>query len=183
MDLGWLPWRRSEHRSADRSYTDVYLDRFVADAEGASELHATATACILKISDACAGAAQTSGRWQIAGDVRRAIVRELLSEGNAYRLITVLDGSPVLLPALCSDVRGGSDESTWRYSLTVAGPDWTSIETHGSDRVAHVRQNWLPVTPWRGRSPLATSPGLARLGYLVDRRSPTRTSNAGGAAR
>ena len=82
--------------------------------------------------------------------VGRAIVRH----GSSLWAITVLDGRVVLTEASSWSITGGSDPSSWRYALELAGPSGSEAVNLPSEAVLHFFWGHDPDRPFVGTSPL-----------------------------
>ena len=86
------------------------------------------------------------------------IGRTLIRTGDLVLQITTDNGRLALLPAQAWDVRGGPDPASWKYQITVAGPD--KIETTATvpaESVLHFRYAYDPGRAWVGLGPITVA--------------------------
>ena len=148
-----------EHRES--SYTDALVASLIGNAAGKSALP-TATAA-LEASAGLVGrafaTAEVTAPEAFAGQLGPAcmamIGRALIRRGEIVLLIRVDDGGLRLLPVASHDVDGGPDPMTWRYRVTIGGPERThTYDDVAADGVIHLAYSRDPETPWRGYGPL-----------------------------
>ena len=165
------PWSRLEVRSSN--YSDQVIAQILASAAGASDGSALA-------------AIETSAKWwglglasatvtpsnlatrAITPSVLDTIGRALCRSGESLHVISVRDGAVVLTPASAWQVRGSDDSTSWRYTVTLSGPDTTRTVTLPADSVVHCRYAPSPNSQWRGRSPLMMAADTARAAGLLE---------------
>ena len=165
------PWSRPEVRSS--SYTDQVVAAIMASASGASDGSALA-------------AIETAARWWglglasasvepansalsgITPSVLDSIGRYLCRSGESLHVISVRGGAVVLTPASAWEVRGSDDATSWRYTVTLTGPDTTRMISLPADSVVHVRYAAPASRPWAGRSPMAMADATARAAGLLE---------------
>lgn len=155
------PWQRRETR-ADSSYTDALVAAITANAAGETTAFPMATAAL----EACAGfVGRAFAAAEVQADARTLEVltpaclamigRSLIRRGAIVLLIRVVNGRLLLLPAASHDVDGGPDPSTWRYRVTVGGPERTiTYDGVAAESVVHVMYSQDPEHPWHGAAPL-----------------------------
>ena len=155
------------------SYADQVISRIMASASGASDGSALA-------------AIETAARWWGSGlssatvkpdnvalrSVTPAILdsigRSLCRSGESCHMIVVRDGRVALIPASAWEIHGSADPSTWRYSVTLSGPDATrTIAVEGAS-VLHLRYAPSVARPWVGRSPMRMAVDTARAAGLLE---------------
>ena len=155
------------------TYADAVIARIMAGASGASDGSALA-------------AIETAARWWGAGlssatarpssialrsvtpSLLDTVGRALCRSGESLHVIAVRDGRVALIPASAWEVHGSADPSTWRYSVTLSGPDVTQMVTLDAASVLHVRYAPHPSRPWRGRSPMQMAVDTARAAGLLE---------------
>ena len=95
----------------------------------------------------------------------------LATSGDCFFRLTP---SNRLLPSLLATVQGGVDPRSWRYTLTDAAPTEPKTYTVEARNVLHLRIGIEPLTPWRGRSPLArlTSAAAAEFEQALGEQRP-----------
>jgi len=125
-------------------------------------------ACVSLWTDAVASAVFDS-RYPVSGAERACMMREYLLRGEAVRLFDVIDGRPVLLPAVASYVHGASAlPARWSYVLEVSAPSGTYSATYPAARVVHWRRAPGVTIPWQGRSVLSDTPALESIATAVE---------------
>ena len=165
------PWRRPEVRSAN--YTDQVIAQLLASAAGAgdgSALAAIETAARwwgLGLSSATVTPSNLATR-AITPSVLDAVGRGLCRTGQSLHAISVRNGAVVLTPASAWEVHGSDDPTSWRYTITLSGPDTTRMVTLPADSVLHVRYAPPPNRPWSGRSPMQMAADTARAAGLLE---------------
>ena len=94
---------------------------------------------------------------EAAGIVTPAVLgqigRSLCRDGESIWLIDFDDGDLQLLPAGFVDVYGSARPSTWRYRLSMYGPQ-TTTRLLEPGAVVHCMYAYRAIQPWRGLSPL-----------------------------
>ena len=96
------------------------------------------------------------------------LIRELLTEGNAYSYLeTGIGRSPRLVPATSGYVIG--DYREWWYRLNLGGPSQTTTVFSHQDGVIHVAFAPTPGEPWRGRAPLDIAQDTSTLAEAIER--------------
>ena len=169
--MKFWPWARTEVREAN--YTDQVIAQIMAHASGASDgsaLAAIETAARwwgLGLSSATVTPSNLATR-AITPSVLDTIGRALCRSGESLHVISVRDGAVVLTPASAWEVRGSDDPTSWRYTVTLAGPDTTRMITLPADSVLHVRYAAPASRPWAGRSPMQMAADTARAAGLLE---------------
>ena len=183
------PWSTPRETRADSSYTDALVASLTANAGGQITAFPTATAAL----EACAGAVGKAFAAAIvtapdalvpalSPDIMAQIGRSLIRRGEWLARIEVTGGTLRLLPAASHDVGGDPDPATWRYRLSLAGPDRQfTIQGAVPEGVVHCRYATDPERPWRGYGPLQVAQLAGRLSAetvaaLVDESSGPRGS-------
>ena len=168
---------RSEKRAVDGGPGD-YTEQRIARSEALARGGVDATD--LAVSQSCVSLwerAMAAATVEPASDellpVRDArllalVGRTLATVGNFVGVIRVSDGAVSLLPASAYDVTGGADPASWIYRTDMAGPSATHTETLPADGIVHVRIGADARTPWRGRSPLQSSPKTTGLAARIE---------------
>ena len=161
---GPIPFEGRAVEARSDGYTDTLTAAILARAEGsvtaAQGAPATAAvemaAMLWGLALAAARVTPDSGTAAaVSPDVLRHAGREAIRRGQSLH---VIDADPFegvrLMPAYQWDVIGGPRRDTWRWRVTLAGPDTTETITVPDDGVV-----WLPwavdaVRPWRGVPPM-----------------------------
>ena len=169
MAVKW-PWSRPEVRE---SYTDQVISRIMASASGASDGGSLA-------------AIETAARWwglglasatvkpsnlalaSITPSVLDTIGRALCRSGESLHVIDVRNGRLTLTPTASWSVHGSDDPASWRYRVTLSGPDSTRTITREAASVLHVLYAPHPSRPWAGRSPVKLALDTARAAGLLE---------------
>lgn len=163
------PWTRRETRSS--TYTEALIAAQVASANAESAARVEATAAL----ETCAGfvsRAFAAAEVKAPETVKAAldpyclalIGRALIRRGDLVFLIDVKEGRLTLLPASSCDVYGEPDPATWRYEVTLAGPDkQLTVHKARGDGVVHLRYAFDADAPWRGFGPLQVAKLAGRL--------------------
>ena len=81
---------------------------------------------------------------------------------KAVYVISVRSGRVTLIPASAWEVHGSADPSTWRYAVSMSGPDATQTVTLPGASVLHFKYAPHPSRPWAGRSPVALARDTAQ---------------------
>ena len=164
------PFARRETR-ADSSFTDALIASITSHASGETTAFPTATAAL----EACAGfVGRAFAAAEVATDARTLEVltpavlsmigRALIRRGEIVLLIRVENGRLRLLPAASHDVSGGPDPETWRYRVTVGGPERTiTYDRVDGASILHITYARDPEQPWRGLGPLQVAQLAGRL--------------------
>ena len=115
--------------------------------------------------------APDSARESFSPGVLGMIARRLLLKGECVFLIEVKDGKRHLVPTTSHNVQTGSyDPETWRYEITLPGPDASRSIVVPAERVMHFRVGEDTSMPWKGRSPLqVASATVSHIRLLEDR--------------
>ena len=166
------PWARPEIRSS--SYADLVVSQLLAAASGATG------------DGSALGAVEVASRWwgsglasatvtpsnlatrAIAPSVLDSIGRSLCRRGESLHVISVRDGRVTLIPASAWEIHGSADPSTWRYAVSMSGPDATQTVTLPAASVVHVRYAAPASQPWKGRSPLQLACDTGRAAALLE---------------
>ena len=162
--------RRTEVRE---SYTDTVISRLIAASAGVGDGGALA-------------AIETAARWwglglssasvkpanialaSITPSVLDAIGRALCRSGESLHVIDVRNGRVTLTPTASWTVHGSDDPGSWKYRLTLSGPDTSRTFTLPAASVLHVRYAPHPSRPWAGRSPVRLAVDTARVAGLLE---------------
>ena len=178
--IAWPGQRRLENRiaqletRADSSYTDALVAALVGNATGKTALP-TATAA-LEAAAGLVGRSFASAEVDAPDMVGRALIRR----GEIVLMILVQDGDLHLLPAASHDIDGGPIPATWRYRLTVGGPERTvTYDNVPAEGVVHIQYSRGPETPWRGDGPLM----VARLAGTLSAETAKALADESGMAR
>ena len=162
------------HRPEVReSYTDLAVSRLVAAAAGVGDGSALA-------------AIETAARWwgfglasatvkpsnialaAITPSVLDLIGRALCRSGESLHMIDVRGGRLTLTPTASWTVSGTDDPASWRYRVTLSGPDTSRTITLPAASVLHIRYAPHPSRPWAGRSPVRLAIDTARVAGLLE---------------
>ena len=162
--------RRAEVRE---SYTDTVIARLVAASSGVGDGGALA-------------AIETAARWwgsglasatvkpdnvalrSVSPLVLDAVGRALCRSGESLHVIAVRNGRVTLTPTASWTVHGSDDPTSWRYNVTLSGPDATRTIDVEAASVLHVRYAPHPSRPWAGRSPMQMAADTARAAGLLE---------------
>ena len=163
--MRWWPLARPEVRSAN--YADQVISQILSSASGASDGGALAA---IETASRIWGAGLSSATVKpdtpalkgVSAVVLDSIGRSLCRSGESLHSISVRDGAVVLTPASAWEVRGSEDQTSWRYTITLSGPDTTRVVTLPADSVLHVRYAPSASRPWAGRSPMQMAADTAR---------------------
>ena len=172
--MRWWPFRRAVET---RGYTDAIVDALVTAAAGSETANVQATAAL----EACAGwwaralataevRPQTPATMAVQPHVLAAIGRGLCRYGAALFVLDAGGGAGLRLHQAADwDVRGGADPDTWRYRVTLAGPDTTESVDVPAAGVCHFRYATDPMRPWEGIGPLQAARESGKLAANVER--------------
>ena len=116
--------------------------------------HAALEAASSMYARAFASATVEPAHPAITPEVLATIARALIRHGESLHLIEVDRGRVMLTPCGTWDVRGGPQESTWRYRVDLYGPTDHFTRHALGDGVVHCRYAVDPGRPWRGLAPL-----------------------------
>ena len=158
----FLPIRRETRASGGGTYTDAVVRLLGQQATATSSARAADTGAY----ETAAGLwerAFASATVQDAGMAAAALTppvlgyigRQLIATGESVHLLRIVGGGPMLLPAHTWDISGNPNPASWRYTITLPGPDMTETIMAPASAVIHCRYATLPAEPWRGVSPLA----------------------------
>ena len=150
----------------DSSYTDALVQAIQGQATGQTTALPGATAAL----EACAGFV---GRSFAAAEVRaadgllpvlspsflRLVGRTLIRRGELVCLLRVTRGGVLsVMPADSYDLDGYPDPASWRYRVTVGGPERTYTYEHVEPSgILHFTYAVEPGRPWRGLGPLTVA--------------------------
>ena len=166
-------WPFGKLETRDDSYADAVVAGILARS-GAQAVQTGATAAVEAVSGlvgrAFASADVVTGATladALSPALMAQIGRALIRRGEWVALIDVDDGL-VLRPAQTCDVSGGPDPASWRYTLTVAGPDRTlTYKRVPAAAVVHITYTTDPSAPWRGIGPVQAATLAGRLSAEV----------------
>ena len=152
------PWQPEKRNSV---YSDAIVSALLAGAAGTTKGNPSALSG-LEIAAGLWSRALSTARVEPDDPVTRVINPKFLSDvgralirhGESLWAISVNEGRVVLTPACSWDVSGGPLESSWRYSLELAGPSGSATVSLPSEAVLHFRFGTDPDRPWVGTSPL-----------------------------
>ena len=155
------------------SYTDTVISRLVAASSGVGDGGALA-------------AIETAARWwgfglasatvkpsnialtAITPSALDTIGRALCRSGESLHVIDVRGGRVMLTPTASWSVHGSDDPASWRYRVTLSGPDTSRTITLPGESVLHIRYAPHPSRPWAGRSPVRLAIDTARVAGLLE---------------
>ena len=135
------------------SYADQIVARLLASAGGSSDggaLAAIETAARwwgLGLSSASVSPVN-SALSAVSASVLDGIGRSLCRSGESLHVIDVSGGRVRLISCCSWSVHGGDDPASWRYRVTLNGPDSTRTITREDASVLHVRYAPHPSRPW-----------------------------------
>ena len=162
-------------RESRESYTDVVINTLVTAASGSGMRAASRTAALETAASAWARALAAAEVAPVTAATRAVdpaflsdVGRRLIRHGDCVYVIEVGPAGVRLFPASDWDVRGGYDPATWRYRVSLAGPDSTTTRTVPAAGVIHLRWAASPRQPWRGLSPLAWASETGRLSGALE---------------
>ena len=162
-------------RESRESYTDVVINTLVTAASGSGMRAASRTAALETAASAWARALAAAEVAPVTAATRAVdpaflsdVGRRLIRFGDAVYVIEVGPAGVRLFPASDWDVRGGYDPATWRYRVTLAGPDSTTTRTVRRGRRDPSSVDCVPAAAVAGAmSPLAV--GVAKPGGCLAR--------------
>ena len=170
IDIPKLFRRKAEVRA---SYADQVVAQIMSAASAASDGSALA-------------AIETAARWwgsglasatvkpdnvalrSVSPVVLDAIGRGLCRCGESLHIIDVRNGMVMLTPASAWDVHGSDDPTSWRYTVTLNGPDTTRMITLPAESTIHIKYAPHASRPWAGRSPMQMAADTARAAGLLE---------------
>ena len=165
--------RGRETRDSGGGYTDIVLERLVENvgAVGAvSVLAAPAVEIAAGAWSRSLAAAEVEGgplaRSLLTPALLADIGRDLAEGGESVLLFRTRP--PRLTRSSGWDVHGDAD--AWTYRVDLSGPSDVMTIRAPMEAVAHPKYATRPVEPWRGLSPLACSPALAKLAASIETR-------------
>ena len=155
------------------SYADQVISRIIASASGASEggaLAAIETAARIWGSGLASANVKPDNLAlkSVTPSVLDTIGRALCRSGQSLHVIDVRSGRVTLTPAASWTVSGSDDPASWRYRVTLSGPDSTRVVTQEAASVLHVRYAPHPSRPWAGRSPAQLALDTAKAAGLLE---------------
>ena len=151
-------FRRPEVRSSN--YADQVISQILASASGASDgsagLAAIETSAHLWGAGLASAAVMPSNLAlrAVTPSVLDSIGRGLCRSGQSLYAISVRNGAVALTPASAWEVHGSDDPASWRYTVTLSGPDTTRMVTLPAASILHCRYSPSTDRPWAGRSPM-----------------------------
>ena len=173
--MNWKQWPWSNRETRDSSYTDTLIQTIVNQASGSTLAQPAATGALescASIIARCFAAATVKGpdvfMKALGPGVLSHVARSLIRQGESVLYMDVRDGRLSLMPCAFWDVDGDAEPETWRYRLTVPGPDrYTTLERVPATGVVHVRYMTDPGRPWLGVGPLQSASLAGRLSAEV----------------
>ena len=159
------PWQ-TEKRSG--GYSDGVLRLLLSRASGSVQGDPGALAA-LEVASGLWSRSLSIARVEPQDEVTRAITpkflatvgRSIVRHGSSIWAITVLDGRVVLTEASHWALTGGSNPSSWRYRLELAGPSGSESIFMPSEGVLHFSWGHDPDRPWAATSPMGFSASSA----------------------
>ena len=163
--MNWFQKRRATVEKRDSSFTDALVASIVQAASGQASAAPAATGALeasASIVARCFAAAEVQGpeifRQALTPAVMSMIGRSLIRSGEIVFAIDTEGGQLKLLPCSSFDVRGGADPASWRYRLSLSGPDRIiTMNPVPGEGLIHVRYQSDPDRPWRGVGPLQSA--------------------------
>ena len=166
------PWQQAvETRAVD--YTDSLVALLTQRAEGSGGIgDVTATGALEAVSGvvgrAFAYADITATSPTVAAalnpDLLELFGRAMIRSGELVCYLDSSGGQLNILPAQSHSITGGPMPSSWRYDLSLPGPNMTQSYTDVSaERVLHLKYSHHQSTPWRGASALEIATLAGRL--------------------
>ena len=170
LGLSQPPRRPVEVRE---SFTDTVIARLVAASAGVGDGGALA-------------AIETAARWwgfglasatvkpsnialrAVTPAILDTIGRALCRSGESLHVIDVRGGRVRLISCGSWTVHGSDDPASWRYRVTLSGPDTSRTITLPAASVLHIRYAAHPSRPWAGRSPVMLAMDTARAAGLLE---------------
>ena len=155
------------------SFTDTVIARLVAASAGVGDGGALA-------------AIETAARWwgfglasatvkpshialrAVTPAILDSIGRALCRSGESLHVIDVRGGRVRLISCGSWTVHGSDDPASWRYRVTLSGPDTSRTITLPAASVLHIRYAPHPSRPWAGRSPVLLAVDTARVAGLLE---------------
>ena len=170
-------WPFKDKPETRASYTDAAIRSIIATASGqgvtdyrslsASQIAATLTGRALASAEIGGGGVDRTG---LTSSVLHDIGCALVLDGEAVFVITVNDAGVVGLARTSDhDIDGDFDPATWRYRLTLPGPNRSAQLNLPAEAVFHPRINQAPSQPHKGRSPIALAADSTRFATGLER--------------
>ena len=163
-------WQRLRLRGIEKrqsqggSYTDALVSLIQGQASGGSALPGATGALesSASIVARCFAAAQVQAPRPFQQALTPALMsmvgRALIRSGEIVFAIDTQGGLFKMLPCSSYDVSGGPNPASWRYRLTISGPDSLStMSPVPAEGLVHIRLQSDPQRPWRGISPLSSA--------------------------
>ncbi len=169
LNLSQLP-RRPEVRE---SFTDIVVSRLVAASAGVGDGSALAAleTCARIWGFGLASATVKPSNLaldSITPSVLDTIGRALCRSGESLHVVAIRAGRVMLTPTASWTVHGSDDPASWRYRVTLSGPDTSRTITVPGESVLHIRYAPHPSRPWAGRSPVHLAIDTARAAGLLE---------------
>ena len=120
-----------------------------------------------------------SMRDTITPSLLETIGNGLIRDGEALFEI-VVNGSLQLRPVSTYEIKGGPDESSWRYAIEMPGPTKSIEKKVGAESIVHIRTGSNISTPWIGCSPLKSAATTAKLASIIERKLQEESNTATG---
>ena len=152
------PWQTEKRNSV---YSDAIISALLSSASGTTKGNPSALSG-LEIAAGLWSRALSTARVEPDDLVTRAITpsflaavgRSIIRHGQSLWAISVNEGRVVLTPACSWGIVGGSDPSSWRYALELAGPSGSESVNLPREAVLDFQFGHDPDRPWAGVPPL-----------------------------
>ena len=159
------------------SYTDALVDAITSAAGGNTVYnplkHAAAEIAARSFAHAFAVAAVEPASPELASltpAILATIGRELILRGESAHVIELRQGRVRLRGATYGwTVRGGPDEATWRYLVSLAAPSDQRSSDYSSASILHCRYATDPAQPHIGLGPFTNASESAKLAATIER--------------
>ena len=169
------PFRKAEPEKR-ASYTDALVDAIVSAAGSHTPLNPTKTAAA-EIAARAFGHAFAVAKVEpstpelsaLTPRIRYDIARELILRGESGHVIDVQNSRVRLRSAVYGfTVRGGPDEATWRYLVSLAAPTDQRARDYPGAAILHCRYSTDPAMPHIGIGPFGSASQSAKLATALE---------------
>ena len=170
------PFRGKPEPETRANYTDALVEAIVSQAGGFTQYNPLKTAAAeiaaRSYAHAFAVAKVSPASPELAGLTSRIladIARELILRGESAHVIDVASGRVRLRSASYGwTVRGGPDEATWRYLVSLAAPTDQISRDYPGASILHARYSTDPATPHIGIGPFTSASQSAKLAAAIE---------------